>query len=64
MNPFDDEELTSNALGVVAKGAMADKEELEKAIKYIKRMIGTGYYEGDGDEVMEAIVKYWESQLK
>ena len=64
MGAFDYDELTQAALCVVSIGAMIDKEELKEAIKEIKAIIGTGYYNGDGDGAMEAIVKYWESQLK
>lgn len=56
MSDFD---LDGCAIRLVSGAACADKQEILDAINYLQtKIIHTGYYGGDGDELFLQIVKY------
>lgn len=51
------------AYNIVGGGIMASREELVEAIKDIEEIIGTGYYDGEGDEILSHILNFFKSRL-
>lgn len=56
-------DLEHYALLIVGGGCTARDEELREAIKGIEKHIGTGYYEGDGDALLQHIVTFLKSNI-
>jgi len=56
MSNFD---LEHCAISIVSSAACADRQEILDVIKYLEtKIIGTGYYDGEGDELLQQIVIY------
>jgi hypothetical protein len=58
-------DLAHHALCVVTGAIMADNEELNEDIRYLEeRIIDTGYYDGECDDLLKQIVAYLKSKRK
>lgn len=60
---MSDYDLGHHSLCIIGGAAMADEEEIKDTIKYLNEMIGTGYYDGEGDELLSQIVNYLSAKL-
>lgn len=62
---MSDFELDFCAIRLISGAALADREEIVDAIQYLEtKIIGTGYYEGQGDELLQQIVSYLKEKIK
>ena len=62
MSDFD---LEHYALLLVSGATVAPRDEILESIKYLDtRIIGTGYYDGVGDELLKQIVVYLREAAK
>jgi hypothetical protein len=50
--------LSSYTVRIISEACMALEQEIESEIAYLNKLIGTAYYDGLGDELMQAVVKY------
>jgi len=55
--------LYGHALGLVSESAMASEQEIKSEIALIEEIIGTEYYDGEGDDLLRYIVAYLKRKL-
>lgn len=58
-------DISHHAILVVAGANTADKEEIQEDIKYLDRLIGTGYYDDpEGDLLLQHVRDYLKKKLE
>ena len=71
ISPEDD--LDSTSIGLYAchyicrsigEANFATEAEIEREIVSLQKLMGTGYYDGEGDALMQAMISYLQSKLE
>lgn len=55
--------LYSHAIALISESAMASSEEIKSEIQSIEKLIGTEYYDGEGDNLLRYIVVFLKDRL-
>lgn len=59
----NDYNLYGHALSLVSESAMASEQEIKSEIALIEEIIGTEYYDGEGDDLLRYIVVFLKNRL-